>query len=195
MTEDLIKSQIKGREVIYYLTTEDDLNNLKQKGILADLSTLFFSIAVGGIIQITIAKSISESLTPEVNKILNVLNIVFIIVAIIFLVFAIYFYYSSYKTISKIKGSGELKSFSTPDTKKQTGFEIIEAKYWTSRIHKDITQKLKRMIKNNRLEVIASNEIDGDPDVGTRKKLTIKYRHNGMDLIKEYTEKEKIELP
>lgn len=195
MEEELIKSQIKGREVIYYLTTEDDLNNLKQKGILADLFTLLFSIAVGGIVSITIAKSFSISLSPDVINIINVLNIVFIVTAIIFLGLAFYFYYSNYKTISKIKGSGEIKSFSTTDTKKQVGFEIIEAKYWTRRKHKDLTQKLISLIKNGRLEVIASNDIDGDPHVGTKKKLTIKYRHNGMDLIKEYNEKEKIELP
>ena len=195
MIEELIKSQIKGREVIYYLTTEDDLNNLKQKGVFADIFILLFSTAVGGMISITIAKSISESLTPEVNNILGVLNILFIVAGLIFLTFSIYFFASSYRTISKIKGSGELKSFSAPVTNKPIGFEIIEAKYWTPRVHKDITQKLKEMIKDNRLEVIASNDIDGDPDVGTSKKLTIKYRHNGMDLIKEYNEKEKINLP
>ena len=140
-------------------------------------------------------KQYPVSLTSDVIKVIEVLNIVFIITTIIFLCLALYFYYSIYKTISKIKGSGELKSFSSPDTKKPIGFEIIEAKYWTPKVHKDITQKLIGMIKNDKLEVIASNEIDGDPDVGTRKKLTIKYRHNGMDLIKEYNEKEKIELP
>ena len=195
MTKKLIKSQIKGREVIYYLTTEDDLNNLKQKGIFADLSTLFFSVAVGGIISIIIARSVSESITLDANKILNVLIYIFIVAALIFWASAIYFYISSYRTISKIKGSGELKSFSAPDTNEKTDFEIIKATYWTQKVHKDITEKLREKIKDNRLDVIASNDIDGDPDVGTRKKLTIKYRHNGMDLIKEYNEKEKIELP
>jgi hypothetical protein len=195
MEEDLIKSQIKGREIIYYLTSEDDLNNLRQKGTLADLFILLFSLAAGGIISLIITKTLSVSLTSDVIKVIEVLAIVFIVIAIIFLCLSVYFYCSSYKTISKIMGSGEIKSFSSPNTKKPIGFEIIEAKYWTPKVHKDITQKLIGMIKNNKLEVIASNEIDGDPDVGTRKKLTIKYRHNGMDLIKEYNEKEKIELP
>ena len=106
-----------------------------------------------------------------------------------------FFYYSSYRTIIKIKGSGEIKSFSTQKVEGSKQFEIIEAIYWTPRVQKDITQKLKALIKDNKLEVIASNEIDGDPDVGTRKKLTIKYNYNGMDLVKEYNEKEKIDLP
>ena len=195
MEDDLIKSKIKGREVTYYLTTEDDLNSLKQNGILADIFTLLFSIAIGGIISITIAKSVSVKPSFELINVLNILNIVFVVAAVIFLLLGAYFYFSGYRTISKIKGSGELKSFSAQDIKSKNKFEIIEAKYWTPRVQKDITQKLKALIKDNKLEVIASNEIDGDPDVGTRKKLTIKYNYNGMDLVKEYNEKEKIELP
>jgi len=195
MEEELIKSKIKGRQIIYYLTTEDDLNNLKTKGIFADLFILLFSLTIGGIISIVIAKSVSESLTSESIRIIGVLIFVFIIIGLIFGSLAVYYYVSSYRTISKIKGSGEIKSFTTPDTTKPTVLEIIEAKYWTPKKHKDLTKKLKGMIQNNRLEVLACNSIDGDPDVGTRKKLTIKYRHNGITLIKEYNEKEKIELP
>ena len=195
MKEDLIQTKIKGRQIIYYLTTEDDLNNLKTKSIYADFFILLFSLLIGGIISIVITKSVSESLSSESIRILGGLIILFIIIGLIFGALAVCCYVSSYRTISKIKGSGEIKSFTSPDSTEPAVFEIIEAKYWTPKKHKDLTKKLKGMIQNNRLEVLACNSIDGDPDVGTRKKLTIKYRHNGISLIKEYNEKEKIELP
>ena len=131
MEEDLIKSKIKGRQIIYYLTTEDDLNNLKTKGVFTDLFILLFSLSVGGIISIVIAKSVSESLSSESIRILGFLIILLIIIGLISVTLAVYYYVSSYRTISKIKGSGEIKSFTTPDTTKPTVFEIIEAKYWT----------------------------------------------------------------
>ena len=91
MEDELIKSQIKGREVTYYLTTEDDLNNLKQKGIFADIFTLLFSIAIGGIISIIIAKSVSVNLDKDLINVLKVLNIFFVVASIIFFLFAIFF--------------------------------------------------------------------------------------------------------
>src|SRR5690606_23850181 len=37
MTEEYIKSKIKGREVVYYLTTDEDLNEIKSKSIFGDI--------------------------------------------------------------------------------------------------------------------------------------------------------------
>ena len=56
-----------------------------------------------------------------------------------------------------------------------------------------MTEELRKMIVGNKLEVIASNEIKGDPDEGTVKKLTIEYRFGGITVTKEFTEGEEIE--
>jgi hypothetical protein len=45
------------------------------------------------------------------------------------------------------------------------------------------------------LEIIASNDIKGDPDVGTTKRLTVEYRFDGNTVTKEFIEGEKIEIP
>src|SRR5690606_14841395 len=110
MTEDYIKSKIKGREVVYYLTTEEDLNDIKTKSIFGDIFILLFSLSVGGVISIFITKATS-TLTLETGKIVDVLNIVFIVASFIFAGFATYFYVASFKAIKRIKGSGEIKSF------------------------------------------------------------------------------------
>lgn len=195
MDNELIKTQIRSREVIYYLSTENDLKEIKQKGFFADIFTLLFSISIGGIISIIIAFNISESISDAVGKAFNTLIIVFIIATIVFLFFAVFFFISSYRTISQIKESGKIKSYSAEKVKDKNEFEILQAVYWTKNVNLDITEKLRELIVDNRLEVVASNKIDGDPDAGTRKKLTIKYRYNGIELVREYNEKEKISLP
>jgi len=66
--------------------------------------------------------------------------------------------------------------------------EILEAKYYTVKTSKDITEKLRDRINNNRLVIDATNQIDGDPDPGTAKKLKIKYSYSGEEFEKEVNE-------
>lgn len=73
--------------------------------------------------------------------------------------------------------------------------EIIKAEYWTPKARFDITEELKRKIADNKLEIIASNDIKGDPDPGTVKKLSIEYKFNGITLIKEFTEGDNVVIP
>lgn len=195
MKDELVKTQIRSREVIYYLASDNDLNEIKKRGIFADIFTLLFSLSAGGTISMFIAMSITESISHETLNAFIALKTVFIIAAVVFLAFAIYYYIASYKTILQIKGSGEIKSYSTEEESNKNEFQILQAIYWTKNAKLDVTEKLKGMIKENKLEVLASNKIYKDPDVGTRKKLTIKYRHNGIELIREYNEREKIVLP
>ncbi len=195
MKDELVKTQIRSREVIYYLASDNDLNEIKKKGIFADIFTLLFSLSAGGIISIFIAMSITESVPYETLSAFRVLNIVFIIAAVVFLTVAIYFYKLSYNTISQIKGSGKIKSYSAQEESNKNEFQILQAIYWTKNAKLDVTEKLIGMTEENKLEVVASNKIYRDPDVGTRKKLTIKYRYNGIELIREYNEREKIILP
>lgn len=194
MTEEYVKSKIKGREVVYYLATGEDLNDVKSKSIFGDIFILFFSISIGGMISIVITEAASE-LTPETKRIVDILDTVFIFASIIFGGFPAYFYVAGFKAIKRIKGSGEIKSFTAQETEKPTGLEIIEAKYWTSKATKDVTRKLREKLTDNRLQTTATNEIDGDPDPGEVKKLTINYRNNGTGFTKEYTEGDRIDLP
>jgi len=84
------------------------------------------------------------------------------------------------------------------DIKKSSGglrFEIIKAEYWTQKERVDVTEVLRSMIVDNKLELVVSNDIKYDPDPGTKKKLTIEYLFNGVTLKKEYAERDKVLIP
>lgn len=73
--------------------------------------------------------------------------------------------------------------------------EILEAEYYTAKFSKDITQKVIDKVVNNRLVLDATNEIDGDPEIGTPKRLRIKYQYGGKTLEKEVQENQTIIIP
>lgn len=73
--------------------------------------------------------------------------------------------------------------------------EILEAKYYTAKISKDVTEKVKNKVANNRLVIDATNQIDGDPDPGTVKKLKVTYSYSGDTLEKEVDEGQTLILP
>lgn len=73
--------------------------------------------------------------------------------------------------------------------------DILEANYYTTKVSKDVTEKLKNKISNNRLVIDVTNQIDGDPDPGTVKKLKIKYSYSGDTLEKEVDEGQTLILP
>ena len=73
--------------------------------------------------------------------------------------------------------------------------KIIEAKYFTEIHSVDITNELNDAIENNKLKIVLSNNIAGDPHKGVVKKATIKYRFNGQENQKEFQEESLIQLP
>ena len=73
--------------------------------------------------------------------------------------------------------------------------DILEAKYYTAKIAKDVTEKIKIKVTNNRLVIDATNQIDGDPDPGTVKKLKVTYSYSGDTLEKEVEEGQTLILP
>jgi len=76
---------------------------------------------------------------------------------------------------------------------KEKVFEIIKAEYGTTNEIEDVTEKLKSMIKDNKLEFIVLNEILGvHPDPGTRKSLSIKYKFNGKTIKYECRERDRV---
>lgn len=73
--------------------------------------------------------------------------------------------------------------------------EILEAKYYTAKISKDVTEKVRNKVSNNRLVLDANNQIDGDPDPGTVKKLKVTFSYSGETLEKEVDEGQTLILP
>lgn len=79
---------------------------------------------------------------------------------------------------------------------KDSLLEIIKAIYGTTEDKSlDVTKELQDMIVDNKLEIIASNAIKGDPDPGTKKRLIIEYRFNGKTLIEDFKEKQIVIIP
>jgi len=208
-SDKLIKSEIKGRKVTYYLTTEDDLHNVRRNSLLGDIFSVLASLSAGGMISVILTRVTGIHLGQQTTNVLDILLYVFICVAVIFAFFTAYFYYQSFITIKKIKSSGTVKSLKSADqeeaieatkteneiTQKESKLEIIKAEYWTQRNRLDVTEELRKMIVDNKLETIASNDIKADPDKGTRKKLTIEYRFDGITVTKEFTERDKVIIP
>ena len=207
---ELIKSEIKGRLITYYLTTKEDLINVKSSNLLGDIFAIFTSLSIGGLISVIITKATGIQLEQETLKVLDILLYVFVSIAIIFGFFTGFFYVKSYKVIDTIKESGEVKSLNNLNKdensknktkgeivpKKKTAIlELIKATYWTPDKKLDVSKELRSLIKNNKLEVVASNKIKGDPEYGIVKKLTIEYIYDGIKITKEYEEGDKVIIP
>ena len=208
-TEKLITTVIKGRQVTYYLTTEEDLNNVKSNSLLGDIFAVLTSLAIGGIISILLTKAIDIELQKQTLNILDILLYVFIAGVVIFGVFLGYFYYRTFRTLEKIKESGAVKSFKgfdqentdlNSETQKATKLkdnklEIIKATYGTPKAESDVTEELRQRIVDNKLETVASNDIKNDPDFGTVKNLSIEYKFGGIIVAKEFTEGNRVVIP
>lgn len=66
--------------------------------------------------------------------------------------------------------------------------QILEAYYWTQNQVIDVTQQLRKRILNDKLEVIAGNDLRGDPEYGQVKTLTLVYRYDGITATNEVRE-------
>jgi asparagine N-glycosylation enzyme membrane subunit Stt3 len=110
----LVQATVRQRQETYYLVTEDNLNSLKGKSILADIFVFISSLAWGAYFSIiTTIKSIPEPKTQDdpVNKILlplTTIENVFLWAGIIFTILTIWMFYQSFDQIKKIKTSGQI---------------------------------------------------------------------------------------
>lgn len=73
--------------------------------------------------------------------------------------------------------------------------QILEAYYWTQNRALDVTEQLRRRITGDNLEVIAGNDMGGDPEYGQVKTLTVLYKFDGMMMTNEVREGEVMALP
>ena len=205
MTQPLIKTEIKGRDIVFYLTSKNDLDAIKSKNIFADIFLVLFSLAVGGLLSIFLAKELSDNLSSDIIRRLNTIAILLAIVSIAFLAFYIVFTVQGFKAINGIISSGKVTSINIETDKTDTAkpstilsagqLKIIEALYYTDKGSFDPTQKLQSLIKDNVLETFANNDLVGDPHPGVPKKLRLKYSFDNVVYIKEYNEGDPIHLP
>lgn len=72
---------------------------------------------------------------------------------------------------------------------------IIDAWYGTGINRVNITRELNNSIFNNKLKIVLSNNIAGDPSFGVEKEGFIKYVFNKTEFEKKYKENETIDLP
>ena len=209
-SDKLIKSEIKGRNTTYYLTTAEDLENVKSNSLFGDSFVTLASLSAGGIISVILTRATEIPLIQQTTNVLDILLYVFICATVIFVLFGIFFHRKSFRIIEKIKGSGnvlyinkgsnqeEIVETLIVDKQESSGklqFDIIKAVYWTSKASLDVTEELRNKIVGNKLNAMASNRIKGDPEPLTRKKLTIEYRFEGNTVTKEFTEGERILIP
>lgn len=172
--EELVKTVIRGRTETYYLVTENDLNQIKSSSIFADIFFLICSLAFG------------LFMTQGVY--------ITLITGLITLTISLFFYYSKYSLITKVKGSGEIQNLQVPK-KSVEAFKIKKAVYGVPGRDKDITDVLQKMIRDEKLDTVASNALTPDPAPGTPKFLDIEYEHNGVKLTKRYNENDPVILP
>lgn len=93
-------------------------------------------------------------------------------------------------TTSYANESEDVPTETTP-----TGLQIKRARYGTSKSSIDVSLQLRQKIRNNKLWIVASNYIAGDPDPGNVKTLSIMYRNNGEDVVEEFIEGDTIRIP
>lgn len=174
--EKLIRTRIKRRTETYFLVTENDLSNIKSNKIIGEI-VLFISSSLIGL---------------YVAKLEN-LYLLFGVVG-----FGVFIFFSYFKkpTIKEIINSGDTQ-YVLKEGDDDFEFKISEAEYGSSTKKKDVTDKLNKLIDNGKLITIANNNLtDGDdPHHGIVKTLKIKYKHNGLIIVKEFQENEPVGLP
>ena len=73
--------------------------------------------------------------------------------------------------------------------------DIITATYGTNKEFYDVAEQIRSKISFNKLSILASNEIAGDPHHGQVKLLKVRYKFAGETKEKEVREGETLELP
>jgi hypothetical protein len=201
--DTLVKTTIRKREVVFFLVSEDDINSLKSKSMFADVFMLLASLAWGAFLSAYITRS--TSIQPQDQVV--ILLWCFGIAGLVLSLSAIVFLLSANSAIKRIKGSGKVEGIGAKkvngqepqpvQTSPKSNLHVVEAIYYTQKNSANVTAKMNQLVENNRLMMIVSNDlVDGnDPDYGTRKKLRVKYETNGVEITKEYKERDLLNLP
>ena len=73
--------------------------------------------------------------------------------------------------------------------------EIVKAEYGTDKTNVDVAPELRERIRGGRLKAVASNNLKGDPEFGTVKRLTVVYRVGGVTMTNDFRENDFVVLP
>lgn len=91
--------------------------------------------------------------------------------------------------------SGGYIRFNLDKYKHLVALEILEASYGT-KIHSiDVTHILRSMVDTGKLQVVAGNQLAGDPHFLVPKILKVKYRYNQVDKTIEVNENDVLRIP
>jgi len=194
MEDKYIHSEIRGRKVIYYLTSQNDIEAIKLKGGYADLFLCVLSFAAGGAFTIFVTLETVTNLPKETVNLFRILFIILLIIAGLFGFLYRSFMQQNVRTINSIFNSEKYNEFDTV-VPPEKSLKIIEATYYSKSTRWDATKKLQSMILNNQLNTYASNDLIGDPEWGKEKWLTIRYSFEGKEITKEYNQAEPVNLP
>ena len=80
-------------------------------------------------------------------------------------------------------------------SKQQSPLEILSAIYKTSQKEIDVTPAVRQRVVDNKLTIMSSNEIAGDPDPGVVKTLVINYRIGRNNSEVKVTEGDTLTIP
>ncbi|MGB4441669.1 MAG: hypothetical protein WBJ62_05535 [Coriobacteriia bacterium] len=205
---DLVSTEVRARKVVFYLATESDLRAVDENHLLGGISVTLAAAFAGGLLSALLSLSTGPDLTAQSDQVLVVLCGVLGVASAISTAAAVYFYMRAHKTVKTLRESGQVRSVTAPgaepadesqraevQTPSGSGFEIVSGRYWTPNASLDVTAELAALVRNGRLETVASNALEGDPDEGTVKTLTIRYRIWGAVIEKEFLEGERVSLP
>ena len=188
MNDELVKTKIIKKEVVFHLVTKDDLKTLSSKSWLADFVFALMSIAAGG--------WISSAFSGIESKYVNIFATITIIAFIISLILFVSCKWTASKILNtSAKISEPLEE--TTDEHKQPFSEmnILSAFYFTPQKNVDVTKKIRSLYKENQSFKIDNVSIGLDPEYGVEKQLKVNYCLNGKKLEKTFQEGQNISLP
>ena len=188
MKEELVKTKIEKKEVVFHLVTKDDLATLSTRSWIADIIFALMSIAGGG--------WISSVLTDNESKCVYI----FATITIIAFIISVILFISCKMTASKILNTSAKTSEpleETTDEQKQPFSEmnILSAFYFTPQKSVDVTKKIRSLYKENQSFKIDNESMGLDPEYGVKKQLKVNYILNGEKLEKTVEEGQTISLP
>ena len=98
------------------------------------------------------------------------------------------------KAAHDAENARQLASHTPPDLSSRP-LEILEADYGTTRSNVEVSAALNDRVRNGSLKVLANNNMNGDPDFGQVKNLTVIYRYGRTTMTNQFREGDAVVLP
>jgi len=95
----------------------------------------------------------------------------------------------------KVRRASRQAALQDRGTPNDGSLQILSAQYGTDRTNMDVASVLNDRIRGGGLKAFASNNLNGDPDPGKVKNLTVIYRSGGTLMTNQFREGDMIILP